>query len=168
MRYFFVLATLVLALTAHARDLYTEYESAKFNVGEKTITAFVADDDEKRSQGLMFIERLGNDEGMLFVFKKEQILSFWMKNTVIPLSIGFFDSKGVLIDIKEMSVPPITEEMPPSYQSRAPALFALEMRSGWFAKNKITNGAKLSLRGTTKSSLLNKHFSQMNKKPLGR
>lgn len=163
MKLFVFVMGLLMVRPGYARDLYTEYETAKLNIGNKTITAFIADDEDKRSQGLMFIERLGENEGMLFVFKNEQILSFWMKNTIIPLSIGFFDSKGTLIDIKEMAVPPITEEMPPSYQSRAPALFALEMRSGWFAKNKITNGAKLSTQGLVKSPLLNKHILRIKK-----
>lgn len=146
-----------------ARDLYKDYEFAKFSVGGKTVTAFIADTDEKRANGLMYVERLDKNEGMLFVFESEQPLGFWMKNTVIPLSIGFFDVKGGLIDVQEMKVPSVMEATPPSYQSRGPALYALEMNSGWFSRNKVGKGARLAPVGSVKSPLLNKHILKTKK-----
>jgi uncharacterized membrane protein (UPF0127 family) len=146
-----------------ARDLYSQYEFAKFSVGGKTVTAFIADTDEKRAEGLMYIERLDKDEGMLFVFETPQPLGFWMKNTVIPLHIGFFNAKGEFMHAVEMKVPPVMESLPPSYQSRGPALYALEMNTGWFTNNKITKGAKLAPQGTVKSPLLNKHILKTKK-----
>jgi uncharacterized membrane protein (UPF0127 family) len=159
----FILSALLFNSLVFARDLYGEYEFAKFSVGGKTVTAFIADNDEKRALGLMDIERLDQDEGMLFVFERKQKLSFWMKNTVIPLSIGFFDENGEFIHAREMTVPSVMESNPPSYQSRGPALYALEMNTGWFTKNKIEKGTKLAPQGTVKSLLLNKYFLQTKK-----
>ena len=140
---------------AHARDLDKLYEKAKFRLGKKEFTAYVADDDKGRANGLMDIEKLPADTGMLFVFQEERIQGFWMKNTLIPLNIGFFDKDGKLIDAQEMK--PAESLMSadiPSYQSAGPALFALEMNSRWFEKHKIKPGTKLELLSKTKSKLL--------------
>lgn len=134
----------LLSSQAESRNLDQLYKKEKFKLGTRTIEAYVADNESRRSDGLMFITQLPSDTGMLFVFEKERSLSFWMKNTMIPLAIGFFDAKGTLVDVQEM-VPAksmLTLEIP-SYQSRKPARFALEMNKGWFAKNGIKNGAQL-------------------------
>ncbi len=103
----------------------------------------------------MHVTSLPSNTGMLFVFEESQHLSFWMKNTRIPLAIGFFDAGSKLVDIQEMSVPnSVLEVTPVSYQSRVPAVLALEMNRGWFTKNKIENGAKLRLSGPCSSKLL--------------
>jgi uncharacterized protein len=164
-RVLIVLLALVSACTnAETRNLDKLYEKAKFKVGGKAITAYVADDDSRRSQGLMFIEKLPADTGMLFVFENEQHLGFWMKNTLIPLAIGFFDAKGVLVDIQEMKVAAtIMDATPPSYQSKSPALYALEMNAGWFSKNGIKTGSRLELVSTVKSDLLKAKLSAAKK-----
>ncbi|NJL23984.1 MAG: hypothetical protein HC902_01530, partial [Calothrix sp. SM1_5_4] len=119
---------------ALARDLDKFYEKTAFKIGAVKFEAYVADDESKRAQGLMFIKEMAPDTGMLFVFEREQSLGFWMKNTLIPLAIGFFDRDGVLIEVQEMKVASSLMTLDvPSYRSRAPALFALEMNSGWFA-----------------------------------
>lgn len=150
-----LLILLALSFSAHARDLDKLYEKAQFKLGAVKFTAYVADDEQKRAQGLMFIEKLPADTGMLFVFEREQALNFWMKNTLIPLSIGFFSKSGRLVDIQEMK--PASSLMSldvPTYKSRAKAVFALEMNTGWFAKHKIKNGAQLILSSKTSSTLL--------------
>ncbi len=143
----FILSVLSLRC-AHARDLDKIYEKAKFRLGKKEFTAYIADDNQKRSQGLMFItkDKLAADTGMLFIFEVERPQGFWMKNTLIPLNIGFFDSKGLLVDKQEMKVAEslVAKEVP-SYQSSGPALFALEMNSQWFEKHKINTGTRLEL-----------------------
>lgn len=115
-----------------------EFKTARIQVGSKKIKVEIADDTEKRNHGLMFRKSLPKDEGMLFVFDRPEPLNFWMKNTVIPLSIGYFDSKKTLIDVQEM-VPEASEMVvsPKIYASRGPAQYALEMNPGWFTKNKI-------------------------------
>jgi uncharacterized protein len=154
-----ILSMLTLQLTgcahAAARDLDRLYEKAKFRLGKKEFTAYLADDDQKRSQGLMFIDKLPPDTGMLFIFEEERRQGFWMKNTLIPLNIGFFDSKGVLTEAQEMKVAEsLVSKSVPSYQSIGPALFALEMNSKWFEKHKIKIGTRLELLSPVKSKLL--------------
>jgi uncharacterized membrane protein (UPF0127 family) len=74
---------------------------------------------------------------------------------LIPLSIGFFTDKGVLIDIQEMKpAESLMDSQPPAYESKGSAILALEMSSGWFKKNGIKPGARISLVGATKSALL--------------
>jgi uncharacterized membrane protein (UPF0127 family) len=81
---------------------------------------------------------------MLFIFENEQILSFWMKNTFIDLSIAYIDKNKKIVDIQEMKA---TNQMMvgdlPSYPSAKPAMYALEMNKGWFKKNKIEIGQAL-------------------------
>jgi uncharacterized protein len=145
----------ICASAACARDLSAAHEKVKFKLGKNSFEAYVADNDEKRSEGLMFIEELPKDTGMLFIFEVEQPLSFWMKNTLIPLSIGFFDNKGKLVDIQEMNVASsLMSRDIPTYRSRKPALFALEMNKGWFAKKGIQVGTRLEPVTDFKSPLL--------------
>jgi uncharacterized membrane protein (UPF0127 family) len=142
-----ILATALLFFTlgAEARDLDKTYKKENFNIGKQAFTAWVADSDPKRAEGLMYVTKLPDDTGMLFVFDREQPLSFWMKNTLIPLSIGFLDTKGTLVDIQEMEpAKSMVQVDVPTYHSRKPARFALEMSKGWFAKRKVAVGAKLS------------------------
>lgn len=149
-----IVASFIL-LTAFSAGANISFDVVSLKIDGKPVKARVADDDPKRSQGLMHIPNLGADEGMLFVFEQEQILSFWMKNTLIPLSIGFFNGKGELVDVKEMKpAESIVVAHPPNYQSSVPASFALEMNQRWFEKNGIKTGAKLELTSSTKSELL--------------
>jgi uncharacterized membrane protein (UPF0127 family) len=131
-----------------AKDSKTEvkiaYANKKIRLGKKTILVELADDEEHRAHGLMFRQSLPEDHGMLFVFDSERPLGFWMKNTLIPLAIAFIDQDKRLIDIQEM-VPAVAGEASPRvYNSAAPAMYALEMPKGWFARNKIEKGATFS------------------------
>ncbi len=107
---------------------------------KKPISAEIADDPDKQAYGLMNRKSLGENSGMLFIFEGEAVRVFWMKNTLIDLSIGFFDSKKKLVDIKEMTAGSLLDVNPPTYQSAKPAQFALEMNKGWFKKNNIKIG----------------------------
>jgi uncharacterized membrane protein (UPF0127 family) len=114
---------------------------ARLRLAKKEILVEVARTPEEQARGLMFRKNLPNDMGMLFIYSEEQRLSFWMKNTFIPLSIGFFDKNQALVDVQEME--PVKSEMQsriPTYQSVKPAKYALEMPPGWFKKNKIRLG----------------------------
>ena len=99
----------------------------------------IADDPHERDQGLMFRENLEWDRGMLFVFDEEKTLSFWMKNTLIPLDMLFIDADFRIIDVKE-KVPPCKEDPCPSYQSKQPAKYVLEANSGFALKNNLEIG----------------------------
>ena len=148
------LILLFVALGVHARDLDKLFEKANFKLGATKFAAYIADDEQKRAQGLMYIEKLPENTGMLFVFEQEQPLHFWMKNTLIPLSIGFFSSKGKLVDQQEMKPGSVMSLDVPTYKSRLDGMFALEMSAGWFAKHKVKDGTQLELISKPKSALL--------------
>ncbi len=95
----------------------------------------VANKEATRSSGLMFRREMDWDAGMLFIFSDSAQRYFWMKNTLIPLSIAFMDDQGKILNILEM--PPQTEQ---TFPSEGPARFALEMNAGWFTKGGIKPG----------------------------
>lgn len=101
----------------------------------------VADTEAKRQTGLMFRKSLAESEGMLFVFKEPIYLSFWMKNTMIPLSIAYFNRDRRLIDIFTMK-PNQTHEV---YNSTEKAMYAVEVNQGWFDRKGIGKYAPLVL-----------------------
>ena len=101
----------------------------------KTIKVEVARTEKEKERGLMFRERMGKNEGMLFVYEREERLSFWMKNTRLPLSIAFIDKGGRIVDIQDME--PFSLE---THTSAHPATYALEMNRGWFAREGIKVG----------------------------
>lgn len=125
----------------------SDFKKKKISVGSKTLVVEIAETPLQHERGLMFRNKLGDNEGMLFVFDSEQVRFFWMKNTLIDLSIGYFDASGKLIDIQEMkSGKGIPDTALPNYPSTKPAKYALEMNKGWFAKNKIKLGTKLKMK----------------------
>lgn len=99
----------------------------------------VADNSTERRQGLMFRATLPANEGMLFVFDREQFLSFWMKDTTIPLSIAFVSRDGKIVAIRDME--PLDERT--LHQSPRPALYALEMNRGWFGRHEVAVGDRV-------------------------
>ncbi|MBW3534396.1 MAG: DUF192 domain-containing protein [Gemmatimonadetes bacterium] len=103
--------------------------------GADTVTAEVARSAEERSQGLMYREDLPEGTGMLFVFPDEASRGFWMANTYIPLDIAYIDSTLRIVDIQQME-PEVTD----TYDSAAPAMFALEVPQGWFEARGIGVG----------------------------
>ena len=108
----------------------------KLDVAGKTVVAEVATTPDERSVGLMNRFSLQPDHGMVFVFEQPQPLGFWMKNTYIPLSIAFIDADGRILNIEDMA--PQTLE---THWSKGLALYALEMKQGWFRQNAIAPGA---------------------------
>ena len=107
--------------------------------GIHLIKAEVADNDATRAKGLMFRERLGPNEGMLFIFETRSRQCFWMRNTLVPLSIAFIDDDGTIANIEDMQ--PKTED---SHCSARPIRYALEMEQGWFGKRGLKAGFRLS------------------------
>lgn len=96
--------------------------------------------DQERATGLMFREKIPENYGMLFIFEKEQVLNFWMKNTSIPLSIAYIRENGLIIGIYDMNP---YDETPIS--SIYPCKFALEVNKGWFSKTNIKAGDTIKL-----------------------
>ncbi len=99
------------------------------------VKAEIARTAEERAKGLMFRSRLDDGNGMLFIFETDQVLSFWMKNTLIPLSIAYIAYDGRIIDIKDMY--PRDET---SVTSSRSARYALEVPQGWFSKAGVQEG----------------------------
>ncbi|MDD4319102.1 MAG: DUF192 domain-containing protein [Candidatus Peribacteraceae bacterium] len=101
----------------------------------------IADTPQEQERGLMFRERIGN--GMLFVFDRPRILSFWMKNTLVPLDIMYFDAEGAFVSAVTMQ--PCTEDPCLSYPSQRAASFALEMVEGFVETAGVGSGWKLNI-----------------------
>lgn len=89
--------------------------------------------------GLMYRKEMEQHEGMLFVFPTPSLQCFWMKNTLIPLTVAFLADDGMILNMDDMK--PQTEE---SHCSIKPVRYVLEMNKGWFAKKGIKPGMKLS------------------------
>ncbi len=111
---------------------------AQINAGVYLIRAEVAATPASRQKGLMFRERMGDNDGMLFVFEASAVQCFWMRNTKLPLTIAFVADDGSIVNLADMQ--PMTEN---SHCSARPVRFALEMNQGWFTKRGIKAGMKL-------------------------
>jgi uncharacterized membrane protein (UPF0127 family) len=105
------------------------------------INAELAKTAEQRRQGLMNRKSLNDGEGMLFFYERDEVMSFWMKNTLIPLSIAFITSDGRIVDIKDM-YPNDTN----SVVSNRSVRYALEVPQGWFSRAGVKLGDILNLR----------------------
>jgi YVTN family beta-propeller protein len=103
----------------------------------------VPDDREEFARGLMFRKHLPWNAGMLFAFDDEEPRRFWMKNTLIPLDMIFVDSSSKIIDIKE-NVPPCKQEECPTYPSKEPAQYVLEVNTGFVQENGVKIGDRLA------------------------
>ena len=113
--------------------------------GEKVrLRVEIADDLIEQSRGLMNRTALAEDRGMLFVYDEERERSFWMKNTLIPLSIAYIDSEGRIVDIQDMK--PLDDD-PPHYVSAEPARYALEVNKGFYDEKGVEVGDRADLPG---------------------
>ncbi|MDH5758279.1 MAG: DUF192 domain-containing protein [Gemmatimonadota bacterium] len=114
--------------------------SAWIIFGADTVVAEVARTPDDRQRGLMFREAVPDGTGMLFVFEEVELRSFWMKDTYVALDIAYLDAAFTIVDIQQME--PQTVD---PHDSAAPAMFALEVRMGWFAEHGIEVGTTPSV-----------------------
>jgi uncharacterized membrane protein (UPF0127 family) len=91
----------------------------------------------------MHLSSLPKDDGMAFVWGSPTQTAFWMKDTLVALSIAFVDGNGTIVTIREM--PPCTADPCPTYASRAPYVTAIEANRGWFADHGIHAGDRMAL-----------------------
>jgi uncharacterized protein len=126
------LAAAVMAQGATAAD---PLPTIPLSINGHKITVEVAATPDQRATGLMYRFSLQPEHGMVFVFERAEPLAFWMKNTFIPLSIAIVAPDGRIINVEEMA--PKDER---THVSRGPALYAIEMRKGWFAERGIRAG----------------------------
>lgn len=108
-------------------------------VDGKAVTVEVADEPVERNLGLMYRDALPADRGMLFVYPDAKERSFWMKDTKVPLTIAYLDADGAIVHLADMR--PLDTRSVPSVK---PAMYALEMNQGWFGKNDVQVGDKVT------------------------
>ena len=113
-------------------------QTTALTAGMHIIQAELAITPEQQATGMMFRREMGTHGGMLFVNDEPAVRCFWMRNTLIPLSIAFIAADGTIVNIAEMDA--LSER---SHCAARPVRFALEMNSGWFAKRGIKAGARL-------------------------
>lgn len=109
-------------------------------IGAKSISIRLAITDAERQKGLMHIESMPENEGMLFLFMEAKNQGFWMMNTNIPLDIGYFTGDGVLREVHRM----YPKNLSSVKSKRDDIQYALEMNQGWYRENGIQPGAKLN------------------------
>ena len=147
-RYSLLLLALALTVIAACDNATKPSESAKpvderfpVKIGNRVVRVKVALSPAEVQRGLMFVRSMGADEGMIFVFRQPQQLGFWMRNTELPLDIGYFDPDGTLREIYPLH--PHDEKAVPSLARRQ---IALEMNRGWFESSCVKSGAKLDMK----------------------
>lgn len=114
----------------------------KILVAKTPLWVEVADTLEKQERGLMFRRSMPENEGMLFVYREPIEMSFWMRNTFIPLDIAFIGADGVILNIHQAR--PLDESV--LYRSAGAAKYVIETNQGWFARHGIGPGDKVTLR----------------------
>ncbi|MDO6584548.1 DUF192 domain-containing protein [Salipiger sp. 1_MG-2023] len=121
---------------AECRDdtlwLRGDWGSARFHVS-------VADDAAERAQGLMYVQKMPSATGMLFAYEREQPVSFWMKNTFIPLDMIFADASGRVTRVHSNAVPHDETPIP----SGAPVRYVLEINAGLAKQMGIAPGSQI-------------------------
>jgi uncharacterized membrane protein (UPF0127 family) len=104
------------------------------------VEAELARTGREKQTGLMFRKELKDGKGMLFIFENDEVQSFWMKNTLIPLSIAFIYYDGTILEIKDL----YPRDLGPVHSSRS-VRYALEAPQGWFDRAGVQAGDKLNL-----------------------
>jgi uncharacterized membrane protein (UPF0127 family) len=118
--------------------------SVAFEGTDAVLYVDVADHAEEQRRGLMGVERLPPDHGMAFVFDEPVGSTFWMKDTLIPLSIAFIDGEDRVIGVRDME--PCRVDHCPSYGVDEPFVLAIEANLGWFDEHGIAAGDRVELR----------------------
>ena len=110
--------------------------------GKVTIKAEIAITQAQHEQGLMYRKSLKDGEGMLFIFQNDQFLAFWMKNTLVPLSVAYISYDGRILEIYDMQ----PGNLDPVKSSRS-VRYALEVPQGWFSRAGLGVGDRLEIQG---------------------
>ena len=116
-------------------------ESIRIHIGGVPLEVEVVASPSARQRGLMYRAELEPNHGMLFVFPDTEQRSFWMKNCLIPLDVGFFDERPFLLNVETMQ----PDDGVGRWNSRGPARYAVETNAGWYERNLIRRGARLEL-----------------------
>jgi uncharacterized membrane protein (UPF0127 family) len=130
-----VLSTLLALCAAAPVQAQQKFPVIPLTAGMYVIQAEVATTEAQREEGLMFRQKLGPNQGMVFLFGSPAGVCMWMKNTLIPLSVAFLDGNHKIINIEDMQAQTLN-----SHCAQAPANYALEMNLGWFKQKNIKPG----------------------------
>jgi uncharacterized membrane protein (UPF0127 family) len=117
-----------------------EEKRAMLSINGRPLEVEIAKTRRQREKGLMFREDLGRNEGMLFIFPEDQYLSFWMKDTKIPLSIAYVDEAGVVVDIYDMT--PLSLD---PVRSSKKCRFAIEVNQGFYEEAGLEPGDSIDM-----------------------
>ncbi len=129
-------AVLALPVCSAFSQQTARFPVVSLTAGIHLIKAEVAAKDAERQKGLMYRDKMGPNEGMVFLFETPAAVCMWMKNTFIPLSVAFIDESGKIVNIEDMQ-PQTTD----SHCARKPVRYALEMNLDWFRKKNIKPGS---------------------------
>lgn len=134
-------AATAMALVAIAPSAYAQNKLpfTELSAGIHTIRAEIAATEESSRTGLMHRESMKPNEGMLFVFDAPDQQCFWMRNTLIPLSIAFIKDDGTISNIADMT--PMSTD---THCSRGAVRYGLEMNQGWFSERGVTAGDRIN------------------------
>jgi uncharacterized membrane protein (UPF0127 family) len=127
-----------LAFATASASAQQKFKVIPLAAGMHVIQAELVANDKDRQQGLMFREKMGPNEGMVFVFDAPATVCMWMKNTLLPLSVAFIDESGKIVNIEDMK-PQTTD----SHCAKKPVRYALEMNQGWFRQKNIKPGSPI-------------------------
>jgi len=134
-----LLALLAACLVASAQGgPQPKLGTVQLTAGMHLIRAEVAVTPAQQATGMMFRREMGANEGMLFVNEDSGVRCFWMRNTLIPLTIAFIAADGTIVNLADMQ-----PQSDAQHCSAAPVPYALEMRQGWFAQRGIKAGQRL-------------------------
>lgn len=123
-----------------SNSVLCQYKQVDFSFNQETLHTEVACTNKEREIGLMNRSSLPSDHGMIFLFNQEKTQAFWMKDTLIPLSIAFVDRHWNIVDIQEMNA---NDETP--VYSKQPAMYVIEANKNWFFNHQIKVGTKIYL-----------------------
>lgn len=129
---------LFLALNYSTIGCASAQRQVSLAVNGHKIAATVARTYAQREKGLMHWQKLGQNEGMLFVFPRAEHYSMWMKDTPIPLDVAFINQNGGIINIENMAANTLK-----THTAQQPAKYALEMNAGWFHRHSAKAGDKV-------------------------
>lgn len=144
-RILFALLLLALPFSGRAQDATPDNGQAQslqkvtLHLGKATLNTEIAATPAQQEVGLMNRPHLADNDGMIFLLPNITTATFWMKNTLIPLSIAFLDKNGVILEIHDMK--PLDETITRSDSNQV--AYALEANLHWFALNSIKPGDKI-------------------------
>lgn len=140
----FILIILALVLFAVSKDLnkkeYPDFSRAY--IGNTTLSLLIADTDNERIKGLSGLESIEDNQAMLFIFSREGIYSFWMKDMNFPIDIIWINKDFKIVSIKENATP---ESYPEVFYPEAKALYVIETNVGIVAKEGIKIGEAIEI-----------------------